>query len=129
MLIANNIFYIEGESQAVKGDQYKPETEGESSTENIVFQNNLYLKKGNWPVEVLIQDNQPIIGNPEFNNIGGTNLKDYIPKNVDLVKNKGIRIEPLPNDSIGLFIGLSVDRDILGNKINGLPDLGAIEIK
>ncbi len=129
VLIANNIFYIEGESLAVKGDQYKPETEGESRVENIVFQNNLYLKKGNWPVEVLIQDEKPIFGNPEFVNTRGIELKDYIPKNVDLIKNKGIRIEPLSNDSIGLFIDLSVDRDILGNEITGLPDLGAIEIK
>jgi hypothetical protein len=129
VLIANNIFYIEGESQAVKGDQYKPETEGESRVENIVFQNNLYLKKGNWPVEVLIQDENPIFGNPNFVNIGGIELKDYIPKNVDLTKNKGIRIEPLSNDSIGLFIGLSVAHDILGNEIMDLPDLGAIEIK
>ena len=128
VLIANNIFYIEGESRAVKGDQYKPETKGESRVENILFQNNLYLKKGNWPVEVLIQDEKPIFGNPKFVNTGGVELKDCIPKNVDLIKNKGIRIEPLPNDSIGLFIGLSVDCDMLGNKINGLPDLGAIEI-
>ncbi len=126
VLIANNIFYIEGESQAVKGDQYKPETEGESRVENIVFQNNLYLKRGNWPVEVLIQDEKPIFGNPKFVNTGGVEIKDYIPKNVDLIKNKGIRIESLPNDSIGLFIGLSVEHDILGNEIMDLPDLGAI---
>ncbi len=27
------------------------------------------------------------------------------------------------------FIGIKVEKDILGNEINGLPDMGAIEIK
>lgn len=129
VLIANNIFCVEGQSQAVKGDQYKPETEGELRIKNIVFKNNLYLEKENWPAEVLIQDSKPVFGNAEFVNAGGKNLEDYIPGNINLVKNRGIRIEPIPGDTIGLTLGLNVAVDIQGNKINGLPDIGAIELK
>ena len=128
VLIANNIFYIEGESHSVRGDQYKPETEGESRVENIVFQNNLYLKKGDWPVEVLIQDEKSIFGNPKFANAGGLNPEDYIPLNTSLVKNKGIAIHKIPGDEIGLKIGLNVEVDFFGNPIAGLPDLGAIKL-
>ncbi|WP_167605753.1 right-handed parallel beta-helix repeat-containing protein [Maribellus sediminis] len=129
VLIANNIFCIEGESRAVQGDQYKPETEGQSQVENIVFKNNLYLKKENWPVDVLIQDEGQIVGDPQFKNPGGLNKEDYIPGNIDLIKDKGIKVEPIPGDSIGLTIGLDVEYDYFGNKIEGLPDLGAIQCK
>ena len=61
-------------------------------------------------------------------NKGGQNIHDYIPKNINLIKNKGIKIQNISNDTIGLFKGLELEFDILGNKITGLPDLGAIEI-
>jgi hypothetical protein len=32
-------------------------------------------------------------------------------------------------DSIGIIYGLELEKDILGNSIQGLPDLGAIEIE
>ena len=38
------------------------------------------------------------------------------------------RIKNIINDSIGIRIGLEIERDILGNKIVNLPDIGAIEI-
>ena len=127
-LIANNIFYIKGESQLVKGDQYKPEKSGESHIENIIFTNNLFLKAENWPSDVLIQDKLPIIGDAQFVNAGGKSITDYRPTNTPLIKNKGIIIKPIPYDDIGLDIGLTVYKDILGNKITGKPDMGAIEI-
>ena len=37
-------------------------------------------------------------------------------------------IKNIINDSIGIRIGLDIERDILGNKIVNLPDIGAIEI-
>ena len=43
-------------------------------------------------------------------------------------KNKGIEIEKIPGDNIGLKIGLKVKYDISGNEIEGLPDIGAIEL-
>jgi hypothetical protein len=129
VLIANNIFYIEGQSKAVLGDQYRPETAGESRVKDIIFENNLYLHKQNWPTDALIQDNKPIFGNPQFAKIGGDKKADYRPGNSELVKDKGINIKNLPGDSIGLYIGLEAKYDILGNKIIGLPDMGAIELK
>ena len=129
VLIANNIFYIEGGSKAVKGDQYKPETEGESRVENIVFKNNLYLKENNWPKEVLIQDSKPVFGNPNYKNPGGFNPENYIPQNIGLIKNKGIEIEKIPGDDTGLTIGLKVEKDFFGNPVIGLPDMGAVELK
>jgi hypothetical protein len=129
VLIANNIFYIEGKSKAVLGDQYNPEKVGELTIENLIFKNNLFLKKDNWPKEAPIQDEQAIIGNPEFANSGGDKIVDYMPLNANLIKNKGIEIHKIPSDSIGLSIGLQLKYDILGNRIEGLPDMGAIELK
>jgi hypothetical protein len=46
-----------------------------------------------------------------------------------LIQNKGIYIPRISNDSIGIKIGMMPSYDILGNPIENLPDLGAIEIK
>ena len=90
--------------------------------------NNLFLKKSNWPKDVLIHDLEPIYGEPKFVNAGGMNISDYIPSNSAIIKNKGIKIPIIPGDSIGLRGGMEVDRDILGNRIKGKPDMGAIEL-
>lgn len=129
VLIVNNIFHFEGESKLVLGDQYKPEKAGVSQVKNIVFKNNLYLHKSNWPEGVLIQDDDKIYGDANFLNQGGTEISDYTPKNIKLVKDAGIEITPIPQDSIGLTIGLKAEFDILGNKIKDRPDMGAIEIE
>jgi len=126
--IANNIFYIKGDSKLVKGDQYKPEKSGKSDIENIIFKNNLFLKANNWPSKVLIQDQAPILGDAQFTNGGGITLKDYIPTNIALIKDKGIKVETIPHDQVALKFGLELTHDILGNKIVGRPDLGAIEV-
>ncbi len=128
VLIANNIFYFETAAQMVAGDQKKLETDL-STASNVVFSNNLFLSPESWPTDFAIKDNSPIIGNPNFKNKGGLEWKDYLPINKKTILDKGIIIEPLPGDSIGLRIGLKVTHDIVGNKINGQPDIGAIEIK
>ena len=125
ILIANNIFYIMGESVDVE-DNGKT---GTGTIQNVVFENNLYQRTGIVPESVIIEDSAPLFGDPQFKNPGGLHAEDYIPGNVELIKNKGIEISKLPNDSIGLVIGLKPEFDILGNKIEGLPDLGAVEIK
>jgi hypothetical protein len=129
ILIANNIFYIAGDSKLVAGDQYQPEEIGSTPIPNTIFENNLYLSDSNWPQEVLIQDGSPIIGDPEFQNPGGLTIGDYVPANPALVKDRGMKITKIPNDSIGLTIGLDVQQDILGNTLKGLPDMGAIELQ
>ncbi len=128
VMVANNIFFIKGESQAVLGDQYKPEKDGAGAVQNTIFRNNLFLKTSNWPQKVLIQDQSPKFGNPDFVNPGGGRLEDYVPQNNSLISNKGIRIPTLEGDSIGLVTGLKVDQDILGNPIKGKPDMGAVEL-
>ena len=128
VLVANNIFYIEGDSKAVLGDQYKPQEEGEADIPNVVFKNNLFLKASNWPKKVLIQDEVPVFGNAQFLNPGGNEIPDYTPTNVELIKNKGIEISLIPGDKKGLLQGIKVEKDILGNIIDGKPDMGAIEL-
>lgn len=128
VLIANNIFHIEGVSKMVNGDQYNPEKKDKSVSKNIFFENNLFLHKSSWPEKMPIQDKKPMFGDSKFKNLGGLSLQDYIPSNVELIKNKGINIQKLANDTIGSIYGLSLKKDILGNTIIGLPDLGAVEI-
>ena len=128
-LVTNNIFHIMGDSKLVSGDQYVPENKNDKVVlDNFIFKNNLFLKQGNWPKQVLVQDSGPVYGDAKFINAGGFNIEDYTPTNIDLIKNKGIEIPQIPGDEIGLIVGLKVDKDILGNPIVGKPDLGAIEI-
>ncbi len=129
ILIVNNIFCIEGESKLVAGDQYVPEKIGNTAIKNVIFENNLYLQNSNWPKEVLIQDKNSFIGNPGFKNRGGLSLEDYIPSNTQLIKDKGIEIQKLKEDAVGLKIGLKAEADILGNNVSGRPDMGAIEMQ
>jgi hypothetical protein len=129
VLIANNIFYIKGRSQSVIGDQMRPDDGPAASIEKVVFQNNLFLRADNWPANSMIQDQSPRVGDPQFKNGGGGNLDDYIPQNAELIMGKGIAIPHLPDDKIGLTVGLKVDRDILGHTISGTPDIGAIQLR
>ncbi|MCW2119357.1 right-handed parallel beta-helix repeat-containing protein [Flavobacterium sp. 7A] len=128
VFIANNIFYLEGHATFDERKQFRPES---GPIPNVVFKNNLYLKADNWPdaSKVMITDNSPVYGDAQFANKGGLNKEDYVPKNSDLIKNKGIDIELIPADTYGIKGGFKVSTDILGNKISGLPDMGAIEIK
>ncbi len=128
-VVVNNIFHILGDSQLVAGDQYVPENKNDKvELDNFIFKNNLFLKQGNWPKQVLVQDYSPIYGDARFVNAGGFNIADYTPTNLALIKDKGIEIPKIPGDKIGLIVGLKAEKDILGNDIVGKPDLGAIEV-
>ncbi|UMB60188.1 right-handed parallel beta-helix repeat-containing protein [Lutibacter sp. A80] len=129
VLIANNIFHIMGNSEVVVGDQYKPDLKNDLSIENLVFKSNLFLTEASWPKNTQIVDTHPLYGNAEFVNPGDTVKVHYIPQNVGLVKHKGIVIDLLPNDGVGLLQGLKLDTDILGNTISNKPSIGAIEPK
>ncbi|RCL66575.1 MAG: right-handed parallel beta-helix repeat-containing protein [Cryomorphaceae bacterium] len=128
VLVANNIFHIEGDSEFVLGDQYRPDKGGGNKIKNVFFENNLFLKDSYWPKDVLIQPLNSLFGNANFKNGGGEKISNYIPLNNKLIKDKGVVINNIYNDSIGLKGGLNVEFDILGNKIKDLPDLGAIEL-
>ena len=121
VLMANNIFYLLG------GTGVYPANKSSFTAKNVVFTHNLFTSKNLMP-SIFPQDSNPFYGNPEYANPGGFEPQDYIPGNVALIKDKGMKIEKLPGDSIGLKIGLEVETDFLGNPVDGLPDLGAIEI-
>ena len=128
VLVANNIFCFRGGSQAVLGDQYNPEKDGAGEVSGVVFMNNLYLNASDWPEDVLIRDTAPVIGDPVFRVPGGDQVSDYLPRNALLVKDRGIEIPLLPGDLQGLKTGLGVQLDIIGNPVDGTPDIGAIEM-
>ena len=126
-LLVNNIFYAVNPMKVVLGDQYKADEASDGLIQDLVFKNNLFLNPKSWPTDFSMQDEAPIYGNPEFANLNGLNLEDFIPKNQALIKNKGILIPILPNDTDGLFEELPVKKDILGNDVPRIPSLGAIE--
>lgn len=129
ILIANNIFHISGKSKAVLGDQYLADKVNNATIQNVIFQNNLYLKQDSWPEKITIKDNKPFYGDAHFLKSGGLAKADYTPTNTALIKAKGINITPLPNDTVALKFGLKVKTDILNNPVAKLPGIGAIEIQ
>jgi hypothetical protein len=126
ILIANNIFYIKGDAKTVLGDQYKADDGKDALKGAVVFKNNLWLHKDNWPKDAGISDEAPIVGDPVFKKAGGMNIEDYVPTNQSLTKGKGVHIKTLPGDFLGLLQGMIPDKDILGNTIGSVPHLGAI---
>ncbi len=130
VMVVNNIFHIMGRSVAVRGDQYRPAPQDKRRlVEHTVFKNNLFLKKGSWPRSIAIQPSGSFYGDAGFVNGGGLNIRDYIPQNKRLIKDRGVVVPKIPGDKVGLVVGLDVKKDILGNPIRGLPDMGAIEMK
>lgn len=129
VLIANNIFHIVGQAEAVLGDQYRPQASAGTFKKHPAFKNNLFYHAKSWPVAYPWQDQSPFFGDAGFEKAGGLALEDYLPIRADLVKDRGLIIEALPNDTTGLIWGLKVEHDILGKPIVGLPDLGAIELQ
>lgn len=127
ILVANNIFYIE--DYAVH-DPRKAFLPSNGPISRVFFKNNLYLNAKNWPSadEVMITDQKPLYGDPFFAKTGGEKIENYVPNNMELIKNKGVMIPFLPRDTVGIVGGLEVEVDILGNKIKGKPDMGAIEL-
>lgn len=126
--IVNNIFYIEGAGAEVQGDQLVADKKASAPIERVIFENNLYLHRDIWPSTLLLQDERPVYGNPEFANAGGLSIADYVPANAALIRNRGVEVPVIPGDNIGLVPGLKVERDILGNVITGKPGMGAIHL-
>jgi len=126
ILIANNIFCIMGKSESVIGDQNRADDGTSMINGPVLFRNNLWYSAAAWPPGAAIKDAAPIMGNPQFKLPGGLRLVDYIPRNIEAIKGKGIKIEPLSGDFLGLINGMNQDKDILGNSIGENPSLGAI---
>ncbi len=115
-LIANNIFYVKGETKVVPGDQYKPEKKGESEMKGITITNNLYLHNKALPSEY--KDLAPIIDNPRFANGGTLEFEDYIPLHKEIIQ-KGIKVEKIEGDKVGVLNGLNMKYDFAGKQIKG----------
>jgi Right handed beta helix region len=128
VLIANNIFHFKGTSKTVAGDQDSREAKLDATPDNVLFTNNLFLHAENWPKDAPIQDKSPMTGDPQFQNGGGIQVADYLPRNFRLVRDKGIKISHIPGDAIGLSGGLEMETDIFGKPIRNQPDIGAIEL-
>jgi hypothetical protein len=128
LLIANNIFYVEGDSVDITGDFANDYTQ--AMADRVVWHNNLYQRTGVVPTFNLdlFTDTNQIIGNPLFANTGGTNAVDYIPSSGTFVQDQGVVITNIPGDPLGLLAGLTVTQDFFGNPISGLPDMGAVEM-
>lgn len=122
VLLANNIFHIMGETKSVSNSSQPAKPDGP----DVFFRNNLFLKENNFPEVQMGGDKAPLFGDANFKNPGGDQIEDYVPQNKDLVYGKGVQIEKLQGDTIGLYLGLSVTKDILGNDLNGRIDLGAV---
>jgi hypothetical protein len=129
ILIANNIFCIMGSSKSVMGDQNKADEGSSKLNGPLFFRNNLWYSAAAWPADAAIKDAAPKMGNPQFKLPGGIRPEDYIPGNVKAVKRKGIKIEPLSGDFLGLLQGMNPEEDILGKPIGDTPHMGAIAPK
>lgn len=128
VLIANNIFYLKNAGRLVAGDQLRADQRSGGKMKRVYFTNNAFLRADNWPSDCGIQDVSPLIGDPGFALPGGLNATDYVPRNVAMVKDRGIPVPHLPGDDVGLRVGVGVSVDFLGNPVLGAPDLGAFEL-
>lgn len=126
IVIVNNIFCIKGASKVVLGDQNKRDAQKGLKVENVFFMNNLFLNENTWPKDLKLKDTTPLFGIPNFLNTNGLKLTDYIPQNILLTKNKGIKIPRLPKSKIKLLFDLHLEKDILDNEIKEFPCIGAI---
>ncbi len=126
MLIANNLFFIDGpvedESPLWRGEYPA------GMPDSVVWTNNLYQRGKIFPEDWVFYETNPIFGNPNLTNPGGLTAADYIPDPNAFVEGRGIEIPNIPGDTIGLAIGLEVTEDYFGNPIQGLPDIGAVEV-
>ena len=123
-LVANNVFHLIGPSANLAlGDDWR-----DLSTDRVVWTNNLYLRSNTLPPSLPFSDANPLFGDAGFKKPGGDAITDYVPLRHHVVRDRGVAIDALPGDAVGLKVGLAVERDILGNPIVGAPDLGAIEV-
>ncbi len=125
ILVANNLFFIDGPAEDGTPSWWGAYPPGIEDT--VVWTNNLYQRGGIFP-DWIFHEGHPIYGNPNLPNPGGLSPEDYIPPPGAFVQGRGIAIPKIPGDPLGLAIGLAATNDFFGNPIQGLPDIGAVEV-
>jgi hypothetical protein len=126
-LIANNIFYFKNGAENDTKNRTDRESE-EIVAKNVTFDNNLFLNQKSFPSDMMAEAKNHIFGDPQFRVMGGTSPENYIPLNESLIKDKGIEIYLLPGDSSDFASLLRAEVDYFGNAVEGMPDIGAIEL-
>jgi len=126
LLIANNIFAIEGGSKVVMGDKYREKQDGTVGYKDLMITNNVFLDSNTWPEEMFVTDSNPTYEQITFANKAGETIADYEITSDHSILSGGIGITRLPNDSYGLTGGLQVEKDIVGNTIDNHAHIGAI---
>ncbi len=122
LLVANNIFFLDGPTASHTSAAWT-----QDALDRTVWENNLYQRVDLLPSGIPVGDSAPLVGDPGFAVEGGIEPENYEAFFFENVKDKGIVIEKIPGDAIGLRIGLEVAEDFFGNPIVGAPDLGAVE--
>jgi hypothetical protein len=128
LLIANNIFHLMGETEDVLGDQDQRRSKRIGRIPRSLVSHNLYLPGSVLPDSLPLVERDRILGDPQFRNPGGLEPTDYIPGDASLVKDRGLVIPLLEGDPDGLRTGLAVTQDFFGNRIRGIPDIGAVQM-
>lgn len=128
LLVANNIFHIMGTTRDVLGDQDWRKDEIVDRIKRADVRNNIVLHADLLPGSLPFESDGQLVGDVRFANPGGLEAADYVPHNQELVRDRGISIAHLPGDERGLWLGLAVETDFLGNRVTGQPDMGAIEL-
>lgn len=126
VVIANNIFHVDGDTVNITGDFADDYTQ--EMIDGFFWTNNLYSRAGIIPPGFPFEEVDQSVGDPMFANTGGSNDVDYIPDSGIYVADQGVVVTNLPGDSIGIVGGLIVTEDYFGNPITGLPDMGAVEM-
>jgi hypothetical protein len=129
LLVANNIFHLLGETANVLGDQDWRKDEIVDRIERADVRNNVVIRSDLLPDSLPFDNLDPVVGDVRFRQPGGTLAEDYIPQNIELIRDRGIPVVPLEGDDGETVFGFSVRTDYFGNPIIGLPDIGAIEIQ
>jgi hypothetical protein len=126
-LIANNIFYFKNEAENNTNNRAARETE-DMVARNAIFDSNLFLDYSAFPSGLMAEAKNHFFGDPGFHLPGGTSPENYLPLNESMVKDKGVEIYLLPDDDPDFAPILKTKVDYFGNPIEGMPDLGAIEL-
>lgn len=126
VLIANNIFCTANPFQLVPGDQYKPDSIGNTPIKTMVVSHNLFSGPGFWPADLRTENLKAFFADPQFSNPGGMRLQDYIPRSAILLRANGVLPDKDWFSNKNSFQLPPIEFDILGNPIKNLPPIGAI---